>query len=87
MLNTYTWYLNDAVDGKVHLDYREKRGLGVGPDLNLHLGQWGEATFKYYYLHDQRPNTEHERHAVDRMASPRTVSAFTSATRRPRPPT
>ena len=57
LLNTYTWYFNDAVDGKFHLDYREKRGVGAGPDLNLHLGQWGEAEFRYYYLHDQRPIT------------------------------
>jgi lipopolysaccharide assembly outer membrane protein LptD (OstA) len=57
LLNTYTWYLNDAADGKIHLDYREKRGVGAGPDLNLHLGQWGEAEFKYYYLHDQKPTT------------------------------
>ena len=57
LLNTYTWYANDAVDGKFHLDYREERGVGVGPDLNLHLGQWGEAAFKYYYLNDQNPNT------------------------------
>jgi lipopolysaccharide assembly outer membrane protein LptD (OstA) len=57
LLSTYTWYLNDAVDGKIHLDYREKRGVGAGPDLNLHLGQWGEAEFKYYYLHDRNPNT------------------------------
>jgi LPS-assembly protein len=56
LLNTYTWYLNDAVDGKIHLDYRERRGVGAGPDLDLHLGQWGEAEFKYYYLHDQHPN-------------------------------
>ncbi len=56
LLNTYTWYLGDAVDGRIHLDYREKRGVGAGPDLNLHLGQWGEAEFKYYYLHDQDPN-------------------------------
>ena len=56
LLSTYTWYLNDAVDGKIRLDYREKRGVGAGPDLNLHLGQWGEADFKYYYLHDQNPN-------------------------------
>jgi lipopolysaccharide assembly outer membrane protein LptD (OstA) len=56
LLGTYTWYLNDAVDGKIHLDYREKRGAGAGPDLNLHLGQWGEAQFKYYYLHDEDPN-------------------------------
>ncbi len=57
LLNTYTWYLNDAADGKFHLDYREKRGVGVGPDLNLRLGRWGNATFKYYYLHDERPDT------------------------------
>ena len=52
ILNTYTWWLNDTVDGKLHLDYREKRGPGVGPDMNLHLGQWGDAVFKYYYTHD-----------------------------------
>jgi lipopolysaccharide assembly outer membrane protein LptD (OstA) len=59
LLNTYTWWLNDLVDGKVHLDYREERGPGVGPDVNLHLGQWGDATFKYYYTrdHDQYANT------------------------------
>jgi lipopolysaccharide assembly outer membrane protein LptD (OstA) len=56
LLNTYTWYLNDEADGKFHLDYREKRGVGTGPDMNLHLGQWGEAEFKYYYLNDQNPN-------------------------------
>jgi len=52
MLNNYTWWLNEAVDGKVHLDYYSERGVGIGPDLNLHLGQWGDATFKYYYIHD-----------------------------------
>jgi LPS-assembly protein len=52
LLNTYTWWLNDAVDGKLHLDYREERGPGIGPDMNLHLGQWGDAVFKYYYTHD-----------------------------------
>jgi len=57
LLNTYTWYLGDVADGKIHLDYRERRGPGVGPDLNLHLGQWGDATMKYYYQYDTRPNT------------------------------
>jgi LPS-assembly protein len=52
ILNTYTWWLNDTVDGKLHLDYREKRGFGLGPDINLHLNEWGNATFKYYYIHD-----------------------------------
>jgi len=56
LLTTYTWWLNDAMDGVLHADYRERRGLGVGPDLNLHLGRWGDGEFKYYYLHDLDPN-------------------------------
>jgi hypothetical protein len=56
LLNTYDWYLNDMVDGRIHLDYRERRGVATGPDLNLHLDRWGDATFKYYYLHDHDPN-------------------------------
>jgi lipopolysaccharide assembly outer membrane protein LptD (OstA) len=56
LLNTYTWWLNNTVDGKIHFDYRERRGVGAGPDLDLHLGQWGNATLKYYYQHDQRPD-------------------------------
>jgi hypothetical protein len=55
-LNTYSWYLGDVASGKIHADYRERRGPGVGPDVNLHLGQWGEATVKYYYQHDTRAN-------------------------------
>jgi len=57
LFSTYQWYLSDGLDGKLHADYFGRRGPGVGPDLNLHLGQWGEGTFKYYYLHDQRPDT------------------------------
>jgi lipopolysaccharide assembly outer membrane protein LptD (OstA) len=56
LLTDYTWWLNDTVDGKFHFDYRSRRGPGIGPDFNLHLGQWGDATFKYYYLHDHNPN-------------------------------
>ena len=57
LLNTYTWFLGDVADGKIHLDYRERRGVGVGPDLNLHLERWGDLSLKYYYLNDARPNS------------------------------
>ncbi len=58
LLSTYTWYLNESLDGAVHLDYRQKRGPGVGPDLNYNLGQWGNGTFKYYYTHDDNPELD-----------------------------
>ncbi len=57
LLGRYTWYWSDELDGVVHLDYRERRGVGVGPDFNAHLGRWGEATLKYYFLNDQQPGT------------------------------
>ncbi len=59
LLGTYSWYLGDVADGKIHADYRSNRGPGFGPDVNLHLGpQWGEASLKYYYTHDQKPNND-----------------------------
>ncbi|MFO1487407.1 MAG: LPS assembly protein LptD [Verrucomicrobiota bacterium] len=57
LLTDYTWFWNDEVDGKLRLDYRTKRGVAFGPDLNLHLGRWGELGFRFYYLADERPGT------------------------------
>ena len=57
LLNTYNWYLGDVASGIIHADYRSERGPGAGPDVNLHLGQWGEATLKYYYQNDRHSNT------------------------------
>lgn len=55
LLSSYAWFLSPEVDGKAHLDYRERRGVGAGPEVNLHLGRWGEASLRYYYLHDINP--------------------------------
>ena len=54
LLNTYTWYLGDTADGKIHLDYRSKRGVGAGADVNVHDDKLGLMGFKYYYQHDQK---------------------------------
>ncbi len=56
-LATYRWYLGDDLDGKIHIDERAKRGIGVGPDVNGHFGDWGDFNLKYYYTHDNRPNS------------------------------
>ena len=57
LLSDYAWFWNEPVDGKLHLDYRSKRGIGLGQDLNLHLGRWGEASLRFYYLHDEDRGT------------------------------
>ena len=56
MLNTYRWYLGDSADGKIHVDYRSNRGVGLGPDVSAQLGKWGDFNLKYYYTHDDKPN-------------------------------
>jgi lipopolysaccharide assembly outer membrane protein LptD (OstA) len=58
LLSSYHWYLGNEFDGELHVDYRVKRGIGTGPDINYHLGRWGEGTFRYYYLHDEDPNAD-----------------------------
>ncbi|MSU57984.1 MAG: LPS-assembly protein LptD [Pedosphaera sp.] len=58
LLNTYSWFLSEKIDGAFHTDYRVKRGVAAGTDLNTHLGRWGDAGFKYYYLHDDAPLTD-----------------------------
>ena len=57
LLGDYTWFLDEELDGKLHMDYREKRGVGTGPDFNFHLGRWGEGSFRFYYLHDENAGT------------------------------
>jgi lipopolysaccharide assembly outer membrane protein LptD (OstA) len=58
LLSTYEYTVNNQLSGAIHADYRELRGFGVGPDFTTHLGQFGDATFKYYYTHDDRPDLD-----------------------------
>jgi len=58
LLSSYHWYLNDKLDTELHLDYRQRRGVGLGPDVNYNYGRWGEGTFKFYYLHDEDPDSD-----------------------------
>jgi LPS-assembly protein len=60
LLSSYNWIWNDQLDGALKVDYRQKRGVAGGADLNLHLGRWGESTFKYYHLHDLRPDIDND---------------------------
>jgi LPS-assembly protein len=72
LLSSYHFWLNEYLDGDVHVDYRQKQGFGEGPNLNYHLGRWGDGSLKYYYMNDQDPSAgggnssiPHERQRVD----------------------
>ena len=53
--SSYHFFLTDELDGAAHIDYRQRRGVGGGPDLNYHFGPWGEGSLKYYAMHDDDP--------------------------------
>lgn len=59
LLSTYNWQVDEKLDGALHLDLRQRRGIGVGADVNDHLGnKWGDGGVKYYYTHDNEPNID-----------------------------
>jgi lipopolysaccharide assembly outer membrane protein LptD (OstA) len=58
LLSAYNWYGNGLLDGTLHLDVRETRGIAAGPDFLFHLGNLGEGAFRYYYAYDQQPNAD-----------------------------
>jgi len=58
LLGSYGWRWGSSAEVRLHADYRTKRGFGGGPDLDLHLGRWGEAMVRYYYLHDTDPELD-----------------------------
>ena len=54
----FNYAVNEHLDGAIRFDLREKRGAAGGPDVNLHLGRWGEARLKYYIAHDEEPGLD-----------------------------
>ncbi len=65
LLGTYNWYANEKLSGSVHLDYRQKRGVGFGPDLNYDLGLWGKGEVLTYFTRDEAPGTNTFSRVID----------------------
>ena len=54
----FNYAVNEHLDAALRFDLRSKRGVALGPDLELHLGRWGEAGLQYYYADDDRPGLD-----------------------------
>jgi LPS-assembly protein len=70
--SSYNWFLNDYLQGAVHLDAYQKRGVGFGPDFEYNLGQLGQGTLAGYYIQDLQPGSDpsdapirEDRHRID----------------------
>jgi LPS-assembly protein len=66
LLTSVTFPITEKIKGRVHLDYRTRRGPGIGFDSNIEYGKddssW--AHLKTYYIQDQNP-------LINRTALPR----------------
>lgn len=58
MLTTYNWYASTNLNGSLHMDYRQKRGVGGGPDFKYDLGKGGTGEFRYYATRDDDPRLD-----------------------------
>ncbi len=58
LLGKYNWVWNEQIYGAINLDYYQRRGLGFGPDLHYDAGQFGQGSFHYYQIHDQKPGND-----------------------------
>ena len=58
LLGSYNWFWGPDLDGIYHFDLFGRRGAGTGPDVNYHLGPWGEGTFRFWYMYDADPTAD-----------------------------
>ena len=57
MLTQVTFPIRDNISGRIHLDYRTRRGVAIGFDSEMQYGKDNKswANLKTYYLQDQNP--------------------------------
>ena len=55
LLTEYHRHISDRLEGGLNLDYRQRRGLGGGPELEWRLGRWGEGDAEFYFTRDDDP--------------------------------
>lgn len=64
LLSTYNFYTQEKLDGALHLDYRQKRGVAGGPEFDYRLGKFGDGKIEYYYAQDERPGRDFRTNSI-----------------------
>lgn len=58
LLSEFDFDLTKELSGTLNLDYRQKRGLGIGPDFEFDSLKLGKGSLDTYYAHDIDPDRE-----------------------------
>ncbi len=75
LLTSWRVYVNENLQGRFHLDYRELLDLASGVDLNYRLPVGGEGLFRNYYTNQREL---HKKHAWSSIANPDKIYPPTS---------
>ncbi len=59
LLTSWRVYLNENLQGRFHVDFREQMDLATGFDLNYRLPVGGRGLFRNYYTHQRDLHREH----------------------------
>jgi len=59
VLTSWRAYLNENLQGRIHVDYREQLDLASGLDLKYKLPEGGHGLFRSYYTHERQLHREH----------------------------
>lgn len=59
-LTAWRYYLHEWARGYIHVDWREKKGLGTGLDYKYRMGYFGKGLARFYYTHEDHTRTLEE---------------------------
>lgn len=57
LLSSYHYFWSTNVETALNLDWRQRRGIGVGPELSYDLDRWGQGKAEFYYTRDDLSGT------------------------------
>ncbi|MBI3317898.1 MAG: LPS-assembly protein LptD [Candidatus Omnitrophica bacterium] len=59
LLTAWRFYVNEDLQGRIHVDYRERLDLASGADIRYRLPNAGEGVFRTYYTNERALQREH----------------------------
>ena len=57
LLTQWRYYFSEDFKGTLHLDYRQRLGLGEGVDLDYDMHQFGKGIIRTYYTHERKTDS------------------------------